>query len=133
MAELMRRSVRSVDEVGPLKNRALKVGDRKILAPEPKTLEMTPEMVASVVFDMACIAFGAKNQALALVLGVNESRISRWRNVHESDVPSTAQVIALGPEFERVYNKQHSMFRGFGRRALLDMVDALGLVAAAVE
>ena len=115
-----------------LQKRSLKVGARKNLSQPAGTEQMTPEMQASVVFDMACIRFGQKNQAIALTAGVSESLVSRWRNPEHREVPSLSQVVALGPEFQRLFAREQSKFYGFGKRALLDLVEAVGELAEAV-
>lgn len=115
-----------------LQKRSLRVEPRKILKQSSEPTEMTPEMVASVVFDAAAIRFGQKNAALAITLGVSESLISRWRNPEHREVPSLVQVIALGADFQRLFVKEQSKFYGFGRKALLDLVDAVGELSVAV-
>lgn len=94
---------------------------------------MSSAQIASVVFDMACIRFGEKDESLALTLGVSRSLVSRWRSPEHREVPSLAQVVALGPEFQRLFLKELSKFHGFGRLALLDLVESLGELAEAVN
>jgi hypothetical protein len=119
-----------------LAKRSLKadVRTKSSQAPTPagKAVEMTPNQIASVVFDLAAIRFGEKDEALALTLGVSRSLVSRWRSPEHREVPSLAQVMTLGPEFQRLFVKELSKFHGFGRLALLDLVESLGELASAV-
>lgn len=85
---------------------------------------MTPEMQASVVLDMACLRMwgtGAGKQ-VALITGVSESLVSRWRNPDQRELPSIGQVATLGADFIRIYQKEQRKFYGFGRQALLDLL-----------
>lgn len=94
---------------------------------------MSPNQIASVVFDMAAMRFGEKDESLALTLGVSRSLVSRWRSPEHREVPSLAQVMTLGPEFQRIFIKELSKFHGFGRLALMDLVESLGELAEAVN
>src|SRR5688572_2719774 len=95
-------------------------------------VEMTPNQIESDVFDCACIRFGEKDESLALTLGVSRSLVSRWRSPEHREVPSLTQVMTLGPGFQWLFVKELSKFHGFGRLALLDLVESLGELSAAV-
>lgn len=110
--------------------------ERKILSRKP--VEMTPQQVSAVVYDMAAIRFGLKNLAIAHILKeagcpASESLISKWRNPNYTESPSMMQLCAHGVEFQRLLQKEWSKFHGFGRLALLDAVTALGELAEALE
>ena len=94
--------------------------------------EMTPTQIASVIFDMACIRFGEKDEALAITVGVSRSMVTRWRDLDAREVPNTAQIAALGEDFNRIYGKVRNRFYGFGKRALIDLLDSVGELAEAV-
>jgi hypothetical protein len=130
-------------DVGPLQKQTLKASMRQKVTQQIETprkaQEMSPRQLASVLFDMACIAYGQKNEALALTITeqmgdtVSGSLVGRWRSAEAREIPSTAQILALGPEFGRLYQKAHTKHFGWGRRALLDLAAALGEVASQQE
>lgn len=120
-----------------LKKHVLPARTRKILSHPPWTVEMTPQIKASVIFDMACKRRDLKNLAIALELQardfrVSESLVSRWRNGDYPELPNGAHVVALGLEFERAYHMCASKVNGYGRMALIDIAESLGELAAAV-
>jgi hypothetical protein len=98
---------------------------------------MSPQIKASMLFDMACIRRDLKNLTVALELQargfrVSESLVSRWRNGEYAELPNGAHIAALGSEFERAHHLCSSKVNGFGKRALLDLVEAVGELAQAV-
>jgi hypothetical protein len=60
---------------------------------------------------------------------VSKSLVSRWRSPEYAELPTYAHVVALGPDFERAYSKSVSQMNGWGRVALMDVVQALGDLA----
>lgn len=108
---------------------------RNILSQPFGTVDMTPEMQLSVVFDMACIRMwgaGAGKQ-VALSLGVSASLVSRWRSPDQRELPSTVQLVALGPDFLRIYNREQAKFYGFDKRALMDLLQSAAELAQAAS
>lgn len=104
---------------------------RNILSQPSGPVEMTPEMGASVVYDMALLRMwgaGAGKQ-VALALGVSESLVSRWRKPEYRELPSIGQIAAHGPEFVFVYLKEQRKFYGFGKRTILELLAMVGDVA----
>ena len=128
----MRGSVLPTASELELQKHSLKVQPRKVLSHERGTVEMSPEMLTSVLFDQACLRFGKKNLWIATTLGVSESLVSRWRNPDHREGPSLAQVIALGEEFQRAFKKEQEKYHGWGRKALMDVIEAVGELAEAV-
>jgi hypothetical protein len=115
-----------------LQKHSIKVGVRKVLSHDPGIVEMTPEMLASVLFDKACIRAGKKNLWIASTLDVSESLVSRWRKVEHREVPSLVQVLSLGEDFQRAFKKEQEVYHGWARKALIDLVGAMGELAEAV-
>jgi len=134
MAEQLRRRVAD----RPLQNLEPGSPARKILSQASGLVEMTPSMVASVVYDKAVIRSGLKALAISEMLRVaecpaSESLISRWRNPTQRESPSLVQLCAHGPEFLRLFKRELEVYHGWGRLALLDVVNALGDLAEAME
>ncbi len=125
----MSRSIVEATTGLQLRKHSLKAPARRIPSQDVDAVEMTPEMKASVLFDMACIRFGEKNLTLALTCGVSESLVIRWRNPHQRELPSIGQVFALGPEFLRLFKAEQSRHFKWGTTALLDVVKAVGELA----
>lgn len=132
---------RSSLEIGPLQKRTVKASLRQKVTHEVAEAPIQAQIasaheLASVLFDMACIRFDQKNEALALTISevtgstVSASLVGRWRKAHEREVPNEAQLLALGSEFNRIHQRLKSDHFGWGRSALLDLVDALGVVVA---
>lgn len=114
------------------------------LEQDGQTVEMTPEMLLSVNFDMAVTAMASrlnrsdpreswKNLAIALRLGVSESLVSKWRNKADRELPSQLQIIALGSDFVREYNRAQAILYGFPRKALLELLQLAGELAQAAS
>lgn len=120
-----------------LHKKALRSGLRQKLEQPAQVVEMGPDALAAVLLDMAAIEFGEKNDALGIriaeAMGLEKpldgSLIAKWRKPHEREQPSYAQVMALGPEFNRILRKLESKHFGWARQSLLDLVDALEDVA----
>lgn len=125
----MSRSIAEATETLQLRNHSLKAPARRIPSQPAGTVEMTPEIRASVLFDMACIRFGEKNSTLAAMCGVSESLVSRWRKPNQRELPSIGQVFALGSEFLRLFKAEQSKCFGWGTTALMDVVKAVGELA----
>jgi hypothetical protein len=120
-------------DLSQVRTSTLKSSLRRKSTLAPGVVEMTPQMLASVCFDEAVIAAGLTNQGIAADLGVNESIVGRWRNVNAKESPSLLYLSLLGPEFLRLLYRGYSRRCGWGRYALLDLVEALGDVAVNQE
>lgn len=126
---------RSRLNIWPLQKQTLKAGLRQKQTQQPEDAES--HRLAGALFDMACIEFGEKNQALGIriaeALGmdnpISESLIARWRKADARERPNLTQMMALGSEFNRIFRKHESRHRGWGKRALLDLVEAVEAVA----
>lgn len=129
---------------GPLQKETLKAALRQKVTHDTRSGEKSAEISASVklastLFDMACIAYGQKNEALALTITeamgstVSASLVGRWRKAHEREVPSDAQILALGSDFNRIYYRMKNKHFGWSRRTLLDLAESLGDVAGLQE
>lgn len=140
MPSLPTQSAANPDRV-VLQNRALKAGLRQKLEQPVEPRPMTPDQRASVLFDLAAIEFGEKNEALGIriaeAMGLEKpldgSLIAKWRKPHEREQPSYAQVHALGSEFNRILRKLESKHFGWARQTLLDLVEAVAEAAEEME
>jgi hypothetical protein len=133
----MNRSVLPSTSELHLKKHSLPAPTRKILSDSRGFVEMSPQIKASLLFDMACLRLDLKNLAVALELQkrefrVSESLVSRWRSGDYAELPNGAHIASLGPDFERAYHLCSSRVNGFGKRALIDLVEAVGELAEAV-
>lgn len=110
----------------------LKVGLRQKVTPplnQAGIVEMTPQELAAVCLDEARIACGLEPKELASHFGLSESVIHRWMNVNARECPSQSQLTSLGSEFMRQLTKSYDRRFGWGRKALLDVVTAMGALA----
>lgn len=90
---------------------------------------MTPEQLASVIFDQACIRAGFKGGYIAETLKVGEPLVSKWRDPDYTQLPTIGQVFALGPEFLRCFKKEQEKYYGWPKAALVELVEAFGSLA----
>lgn len=126
MARARLRPLQNVSQPGPVRN---------ICSQPSGDVEMTPAMQMAVVFDMSCIRMwgaGAGKQ-VALSLTVTPSLVSRWRNAEHRELPSLYQLIALGPDFLRIYNREQAKFYGFDKQALVELLQLAGELAQAAS
>ena len=121
-------------EIGHLRNRSLKATLRRNPQQASGLVEMTPEMLAAVCFDEACIAAGLSNKEIAAACGIaSDSLVTRWRNHAHRELPTLVQLHKLGPEFMRLWFRGYSRRHGWGQKALLDLAEGLGAVALAMN
>lgn len=90
------------------------------------------ETLAAEVFDEALIRAGIGTEEAALIVGVSKSLVSRWRSDSYREQPSYAQLLRLPAHFQYAMHKVANQRFGFGRAALLDLLDAAGQLAVAV-
>ena len=131
-----RRESVAKPDLGQVRTSTLQAGLRRKstpLAEQAGIVEMSPQQLASVCFDEAVISAGFTNKEIAAALDVNESIVGRWRNVDARETPSLFYVAKLGPDFIRLLHRGFSRRCGFGRKALLDLAQAVGELAAQVE
>lgn len=108
---------------------------RNILSRPSGDVEMTPEMQLSVVFGASCLRTWGRGygKQVALALGVSESLVSRWANPDQRELPSSTQLVLLGPKFLRHYNSEQSKFYGFGQQAVIELLQLAGELAQAAS
>lgn len=70
---------------------------------------------------------------VAHLLGVSESLVNRMRSVNYREGVSFTQMLRLPPSFHLSLHREMNRRFGFGRQALLDLLDAAGVLALAVE
>jgi hypothetical protein len=104
-------------------------------SPEPPA---DPVGKASLYFRTALAAAGLKPEYVAVHLSAQGFRVSPvlvsyWQNPTRSELPNGAHLVALGPEFERVYSRVVRKANGWGRLAILGLLDAAGDVAEMFE
>lgn len=122
----------------PLGNRQIKAGLPKVLKESAGLVAMTDSSKASVLFDMAAIKFGQTNVWMAAHLRskgyrVSEQLVSQWRSVDRDELPHLGHLMALGEGFLRLLHKVESDHFGWGKRALLDVLNAIGEIAEGLE
>jgi len=105
-------------------------------SPEPSAAD--PVRKASLYFRSALVAAGLKPEYVAVHLSAQGFRVSPvlvsyWQNPTRSELPNGAHLVALGPEFERVYSRVVRQANGWGRLAILGLLDAAGDVAELFE
>lgn len=133
MSSLPSQSAAKLD-LSQVRTSALKAGEVRNPHPTRGLVEMSPEMLVSVCFDEAAIAAGLSNKAIAAAVGIaSDSMVTRWRNPEAKDCPSLVQVLKLGPDFARLMYRGFSRRYGWQRKALLDLVEALGDVVVNQE
>jgi hypothetical protein len=97
-----------------------------------------PVRKASIYFRQALSAAGLKPEYVAAHLAaqgfrVSPALVSYWQNPTRTELPNGAHLVALGPDFERVYSRVVRKANGWGRVAILDLLDAAGDVAEMFE
>ena len=99
----------------------------------PGVRAMLPQEKSAAIFDMAVMLSGVKPDWIAAELEVGKSLVSRWRSGDYRESPSLNQIVALGDDFLYCFRKAQNRINGSGRRALLDVMSAMGDLADVVN
>lgn len=73
------------------------------------------------------------NKEVSHLCGVSVSLVEKWRKPDTRACPSLMQMLLLPPAFHYALHKEMNRRFGFGRAALRDLLDAVGLVSLAVN
>jgi hypothetical protein len=89
-----------------------------------------PDALAAELLNAAFDAAGLENKEIAHLCGVSVSLVEKWRSPETRGCPSFLQLLLLPPSFHWHLHKAINRHFGFGRLALIELLDAAGLVAA---
>lgn len=88
---------------------------------------------SAVLFDAALKKAGINSKWVAAHLQVSESLVSKWRSPNYSECPSRLQEARLPVSYHWAIHCVNSKHYGFAKRALAQVMEALGAMALAVE
>lgn len=88
-----------------------------------------PDALAAELLNAAFDAAGLENKDIAHLCGVSVSLVEKWRSPEARGCPSFLQMLCLPPSFHLALNRAMDKRFGFGRSALLDLLDAAGRLA----
>ena len=91
------------------------------------------ERDAARLLDQAFTDAGLETKVIADLCGVSPSLVEKWRSTEARGGPSFLQLLCLPPAFHLAMNKLLNQRYGFGRAALLDLLDAVGRLALLAE
>ena len=91
------------------------------------------ERIAAELLDTAFVMSGLENKEIAHLCGVSESLVIKWRSADTRGCPSFVQMLRLPLSFQWALHKSMNTHFGFGTRALQDVLDAVGLLAAGMK
>lgn len=89
--------------------------------------------LAAALFDEALTRAQLTNKDVAHLLGVSVSMVEKMRSTEARGCPSFAQMLRLPPAFHIEMHRAMNRRFGFGRRALLDLMEAAGTLALVNE
>lgn len=88
-----------------------------------------PGALTSRLIDHALENARISNAEAAYLLGISESMVAKMRSVNSREGISFIQIVKLGPVFVwELHKAMHRKF-GFGKRALGELLEAVGLVS----
>lgn len=73
------------------------------------------------------------NKEVAHLVGVSESLVQKWRTPSARTCPSFVQLLRLPPAFHLALHRSMNRRFGFGRAALVDLLEAVGSLALVTE
>lgn len=97
--------------------------------PEPRTKD-SADAEAAAIFDDALTGARITSKEVAALVGVSESLVNRWRSPNYREAPSFTQMLRLPVSFHWHLNKALNRKYGFGRQALAQVLEGLGMLAA---
>jgi hypothetical protein len=107
----------------PLENLSRGADSRKKVSPDDS------DRISAEIFDAALTAADIESTWVAAHLGVSESLVSRWRSPNYTEAPSFTQMLRLPVSFHWELNRATSKRFGFGRRAIAQVLEGLGMLA----
>lgn len=87
------------------------------------------ERDAAELFDAALTRAKLGNKEVAHLCGVSPSLVEKWRKADSPNRPSFVQMLLLPPSFQLELHRAMNARFGFGRAALVDLLDAVGRLA----
>lgn len=90
------------------------------------------EQDASELFDRACTLARLENKEVAHLCEVSVSLVEKWRSREARGCPSLVQMLLLPPAFHLALHKVMNRRFGFGRAALVQLLEAAGALAGLV-
>jgi hypothetical protein len=100
------------------------------MARPERTQDDDPDAVASELFDTALTAAGLTTAEVAYLFKCSESVVRRMRSKDARERVSFGQMLRLPPAFHIELHRAMNRRFGFGRAALLRLLDAVGEFAA---
>ena len=93
---------------------------------QPHGVFRNSEQDAANLFNAACEEARLSNKDIAHLCGVSISLVEKWRSPDARGCPSFVQLLMLPPRFHLELHRALNKHYGFGRQALLDLLDAVG-------
>lgn len=93
----------------------------------------TSEQLAADLLDEAFKRAGLQNKEVAHLCGVSISLVEKWRKSDVRGCPSFVQLLLLPPVFHLELHRAMNRRFGFGRAALLELLEAAGALALVTE
>jgi hypothetical protein len=103
------------------------------LRPERTHEEIDADSMASELFDEALTAARITTAEVAYLFGCSESVVRRMRSKDARERVSFAQLLRLPPAFHIELHRVMNRRFGFGRAALLRLLDAVGDLASVAQ
>lgn len=91
------------------------------------------ERLAATLLDEAIERAGLTNKEVAHLCGVSVSLVEKWRSTEARGCPSFVQMLLLPPAFHLELHRAMNRTFGFGRAALVQLLDAAGSLAVLTE
>ena len=91
------------------------------------------EQLAAEALDAAFFEAHLENKDIAFLCGVSVSLVEKWRTADQRGCPSLVQMLLLPPAFHCALHRQLNKRFGFGRAALVRLLDAVGDLALVVN
>lgn len=99
-------------------------------AVRPKcTQQADPDEMSAELFDAALTRARITTAEVAYLFGVSESLVRRMRSKNARERVALSQLLRLPPAFHLALHAELNAKYGFGRQALLDLLDAVGRLA----
>lgn len=117
----------------PRKGVAVKASLRNQVSEPRELTREQAEKLAADVFDEALIRAGIGTEEAGLIIGVSKATVSKWRSEHYQEQPTLAHLLRLPSTFQYAMHKVASRRFGFGRAALLLLLEAAEDVAVELD
>lgn len=91
------------------------------------------EQLAAEVLSAAFDAAGLENKQIAYLCGVSVSLVEKWRTPEQRGCPSLVQMLLLPPAFHLCLHRQLNKHFGFGKAALVQLLEAAGALALVIH